>query len=161
MIENKKNTNETVDVIDLDLSAIKKKKIRINGDNNKIIELNTSDIGILNRLDSGYKELQVCIEEVKELAKVETDTDEGMKELIERFDEADKKMKDIVDKIFDSSVSDVCCDGGSMYDPFNGSYRFEHIIDALTKLYENNINAEYKKMKARVEKKANTYKNKR
>ena len=34
------------DIQDLNLSAIKKKRFRINGDSNKILELNTSDLSI-------------------------------------------------------------------------------------------------------------------
>ena len=47
--------------IDVDLSVTKKKKIRINGDNNKIIELNTSDLNILERLSKQYPVLQECM----------------------------------------------------------------------------------------------------
>ena len=39
----------------------------------------------------------------------------------------------------------------------DGEYYFEHIINTLTKLYESNINSEYKLLKARVSKKAEQY----
>ena len=146
--------------IDVDLSVTKKKKIRINGDNSKIIELNTSDLNILERLSKQYPVLQECMEEVKALSTKDTDTDEGVYKMAEEFARINQKLCDGVDAIFDSPVSAVCCDSGSMYDPFNGSFRYEYIIDTLTKLYEDNINAEYKKMKNRVENKANKYKGK-
>lgn len=156
MSANKSKIEE--EFIDIDLSVTKKKKIRINGDNTKIIELNTSDLNIIDRLNKQYPVLQECMEEMKALSSQDTETDEGLSKLAEEFARINKKLCDGVDAIFDSAVSEVCCDGGSMYDPFNGSFRYEHIIDTLTQLYEDNINAEYKKMKSRVEKKANNYK---
>ena len=45
------------DVIDIDLSPTKKKSFRIDGDNSRIIYLNTSDVNIAIRLEELYPKL--------------------------------------------------------------------------------------------------------
>ena len=143
------NTEESVvdesSVIDIDLSATSKRKFRINGDNSKIIELNPADVSIVTRIEEAHKRLDDCVKEIKELAESPTETDEQLFELGKQFSKIDDKMRKCVDYIFQSNVSDVCIPKGqgSMYDPFNGKYRFEHIIEALLTFYQDNIQKEY------------------
>lgn len=148
-------TNVDKDIVDVDLSVIKKKKFRINGDNTKILELNVSDMGILSRLDEAYPKLMDLQDKVAELAEM-NDADGEDRELLattaSKLNEIDGEMRKILDFIFDSNVSEVCGSEGSMYDPIDGTFRYEHIISTLTKLYENNLNTEFKKMKDRVNK---------
>ena len=105
------------DIQDIDLSSLRKKRFRIDGDNNRIIELNTSDAGFLVRLNKLYP-----------------------------------KMRSIGDELFDSNVSEVCMPEGTSVDPINGEFRFEAIIRKLGKLYTDNFNAEFTKMKNNVSK---------
>lgn len=149
-------------VQDIDLSVTAKKKFRINGDKNRILELNTSDLGISTRLSVAYDRLTKYMDKVGNiLSSIPEDadeiTDEQEEAVTHELEMIDKKMKEELDYIFDAPVSRVCCDGGSMYDPFEGMFRFEHIIDALSKLYENNLNAEFAKMKKRVNTKTSKY----
>jgi len=137
-------------VIDLDISGIKKTSFRINGDNDSILELNLSDLGIAERLEKGYTNLQ---EIVQSLSKI-SDNDENF---MSEFKKADEKMRKELDYIFDSNVSEVCGKGGTMYDLKNGEFRFESILNALTSLYTNNLNDEYNKMKARIQKHTGKY----
>ena len=135
------------DVIDIDLSVIKKKKFRINGDNNKILELNVSDMGIVARLGEAYPKLEALQKKVGDFADTASEAD-----IAKKLEEIDSEMRELIDFIFDSNVSEICASDGSMYDPINGMFRYEHIMDTLTTLYESNLNAEFKKMKARVNK---------
>ena len=135
-------------IIDINLETSKKQQIRINGNNNAIIELNLSDFGIIERLETGYSQLQGL---AKEVAEIKDD------DISANIKAVDRKMRDLVDYIFDSKVSDTCCPSGTMIDLKDGEYYFEHIINTLTKLYESNINSEYKLLKARVSKKAEQY----
>jgi len=151
------NVNDVVVDIDLDLSVTRKKRIRINGDNSKIIELDLSDMTIGNRLDEEYKKLMDYMNTVKELASTTNDDVESLSVDYSQFKEIDNRMRECIDNIFDYPVSEICAPKGSMYDPFNGSFRFEHIIDTLTKLYETNINDEYKKMSKRINSTAAKY----
>ena len=46
------------DIIDINLQGIAKTKFRINGEPGAIIELNLSDLSIMDRLEKGMKDLQ-------------------------------------------------------------------------------------------------------
>lgn len=139
-------------VIDLNIDGIKKTSFRINGNNDAILELNLSDLGIGERLEKGYENLQSII---KDISKV-SEKDENF---TEEFKKADQKMREQLDYIFDSNVSEVCGKNGTMYDVKNGEFRFESILNALTALYANNLNDEYKKMKERIKKHTEKYTN--
>lgn len=151
------------DVVDIDLSVIEKKTFRINGDNNRLIELNPSDISIVTRIEAADKEFAKCVEELQKLSDFNTDTDEEIYELGKRFKEIDSRMRQLLDDIFQSNVSEVCTPegSGSMYDPINGKYRYEHIIEALMTFYESNIQSEFKKMTKAVNAKTAKYTRKR
>ena len=150
------------DIQDIDLSAIKKKRFRINGDNNKILELNTSDLNIISRLTVAYDRLQKYMEKVGNILSSLPDNEDELTEanekvIREQLGEIDENMKKEVDYIFDAPVSAICSDGGSMYDPFEGQFRFEHIIEAILKLYERNLDSEFNKMRRRVSAKTSKY----
>lgn len=153
------------DIKDISLST--KKSFRIDGDNNRIIWLDTSDMNIMVRLDEVYPEMRkLAIEAQDRLAKSEVSKTEGeetspLNDISAILKDIDKQMREKIDYIFASEVADVCEPTGNMYDPVNGEFRFEHIIDVLTTLYANNIKAEYKKMADRVKKHTAKYTNKR
>ena len=44
-MDNKTNTTPEENIIDLDLSVTAKKRVRINGDQNRILRINPSDMG--------------------------------------------------------------------------------------------------------------------
>lgn len=147
------------DIIDIDLTPIKRKRFRINGDSSKILELNTSDVGIVSRLSKLYPKLQKLAEEATTFSEEELNdnSEEGLAKFAGKLETIDSKMSKLVDELFDAEVSAVCKDGGSMYDPFSGMFRFEHIINTLSKLYENNFNDEFTKIRKRVDKHTNKY----
>lgn len=138
-------------IIDLNIEGIKKTRFRINGNDGAILELNLSDLTIGERLEKGYENLNKELSRILSLPK---DAD-SYKEL----KEADKAMRKELDYIFDSNVSEVCGKGGTMYDLKNGEFRFESILNALTKLYSDKLNEEYKLMKARIKKHTEKYTN--
>lgn len=138
----RKNTN----VIDIDLSVTKKKQFRIDGDDSRIIELNTSDMTIIERLNEVYPKLESLSAKTAELSG--DDVEGGIKTL----KDIDKEMRELLDYIFDSQISTACAPDGSMYDLFNGEFRFEHIITVLLNLYEENITKEFNSMEKRINK---------
>lgn len=143
---------EMNDVVDIDLSVTKKKKFRINKDNSKILELNTSDMGILTRLSEcapKLDELETKIVEVMNEHEGEEDT-ELLTSLGTQIKEIDLQMRAVIDEIFDSNVCEICAKEGSMYDPLEGIYRYEHILNSLLPLYEQNIQEEADKIKKRA-----------
>ena len=142
-------------IVDIDLSITRKKRFRIDGDDNRIIELNTSDMTILNRLDEADKQLRELADKAT-FGMSETGEDDNA-DVVKELLATDKQMRDIIDYLFDAPVSDVCAPDGSMYDPFNGRYRFEHIMETLFALYEQNISEEIKKMRRNVQKHTDKY----
>ena len=161
MSTNKPITN---DVVDISLSAMRKKRIRLDGDDNRIIELNTSDLNILSRLKEAYPKLVSFTQEaVNKWPDTEIADGENIYESTELNDviiilqDIDKKMRDLIDYIFDSEIADICAPFGSMYDPVNGEFRFEHIINTLSTLYESDLSSELKKMSTRINKHTSKY----
>lgn len=144
---------------DIDLSVTRKKRFRIDGDNNRYLELNTSDMNIITRLNNLYPKLQKLSQDaaVKQLDKDETDDEKVIARISNALVKIDVQMRQILDEIFDSNVSEMCAPNGSMFDPFNGEFRFEHIIDVISKLYKNNLNNEFKKMSAKMKKHTDKY----
>ena len=153
-------------VVDLSLDSVRKKRFRIDGDDNRILELNTSDLNILARLKEAYPKLiELADNAFKSLPDMENTeeqdynfmTDEATSKTIEILKEADKNMRDLVDYIFESNVSEICAPSGSMYDPINGKFRFEHIIEVLAGLYETDVAKEMGRMSTRVKKHTDKY----
>ena len=139
---------------ELSLEQTRKKVIRVEGDDNRLLRLNTSDLNILVRLKEVYPKMA---ELTKKAAEKKLDGDAGMDEVADYIHDLDLEMRGFIDFIFDSDVSDVCVPDGTMFDMFNGQFRFEIIIEQLAKLYETNVSLEYRKMKSRVNKKAGKY----
>lgn len=135
-------------IIDIDLSMTRRKRFRVDKDNNRIVELNTSDLTIVTRLKEAYPKLQELTESIKD------DSDESE---LDWLKEVDEKMRKLIDYIFDSNVSEICAPDGTMYDMFEGQFRYEYIIDVLGNLYETNMSAEVEKMRKRVEKHTSKY----
>lgn len=154
------NTIEN-NVIDIDLSALRKKRIRINGDDNKIIELNVSDMGVVTRLQEAYDRL-ISLANTYNLQEEESkaEADDGSfdeAKAIETLRVLDTKMRELIDFIFQANVSEVCADDGTMADPINGQFRFEHIIEKFLAVYDKNFTEEFKKMSRNVKKRTNKY----
>ncbi len=150
------NTQETVDI---DLSSIAKKRFRINGDDSKILYLNTSDMMIMDRFRTAYPKLiELAQEASKKLLELsDSDIDNKLNKFADSLKDINTKMCEYVDYIFDANVSEVCLDGGSMYDPFNGQFRFQHIFDKLFNLYADNISKEYTKLSNHIKRYTNKY----
>lgn len=138
--------------MNIDLSATRKKSFTIDGDENRVIYLNTADVNIISRLKEVYGKLGSMSTEANNIA-----TSDDIDETIVKLKQLDTEMRSLIDYIFDSEVSDICAPDGSMYDLFNGEFRFEHILSALLDLYETNIDKEFNAMKARVNKHTDKY----
>jgi hypothetical protein len=143
------------------IEGIKRKPFCINGDRNKILRLNTTDIGIANRLAEAYPKLNKLMENVADEFEVTTEDRELTEKEITKLGKATKKideeMRELLDYIFDAPVSEICGDSGSMWTPWNGMFKYEHIIEALTPLYENDLDREFKKMQKRISNKTGKY----
>ena len=145
----------------INLSAARKKKYLIDDDESKVLELNTSDMNIIQRIAEVYPKLNALSEELSHLGDDYTGTEENaeaeIQTLATRLKSVDDKMRNLVDYLFDSNVSELCAPYGSMYDPVDGMPRYEFIINAIIPLYDENINKETKKIQTRVKKHTDKY----
>ena len=127
----------------IDLSALRRQRFTIDGDPNRVLELNTTDLTIIQRLSEAYPKLEELEHEVGNVSQGVGSTEDTVKDDIDtmatRLSDTDKKMRELLDYIFDSNVSEMCAPSGSMYDPIGGQLRYEHIITILMGLYENNL----------------------
>ena len=142
--------DERNDVIDLSMPVSEKKRYRINGDNDKIIMLNVSDMTIISRMQTGLKELRDIATEI-------SGTELQGDQLSEFIRDCDEKMRDVLNVIFDYDVASVCAPDGTMVDPVDGQFMYEHIIENLSGLYENNLKEEYQKMQDRLKRHTDKY----
>ena len=154
--------NNEQEIMDIDLSPIRRRKFRIDGDGNRLLELNTTDLGIVTRLNETYPRLQELQNQYSSL-QVSLDeegnvTDGSFNAMAEAVKDLDTKMRDHIDYIFDSDVSAKCAPSGTMFDPIRGSLRFEFIIDTLSKLYEEEISKNLQKRKDTMSKHTTKYK---
>lgn len=153
------NEKKVDNVIDIGIPSIKKAKFRINGDKDKILELNTSDMGIVKRLNRVYPKLQALAAKATTFDEEELkdNSNEALEKFADKLDEIDSDMRKLIDELFQANVSELCCDDGTMYDLYGGMMRFEHIIGTLAKLYENNFSSEFSKVRTRIQKHTGKY----
>ena len=148
-----------------DISLSNKKSFRIDGDNNRMIYLDTSDMNIAVRLEETYPEIQKLAVEATDrmggVKKITEDDLSGLGDMTAILKDIDRQMREKLDYIFASEISDVCEPTGNLFDVVGGEFRFERIIEALATLYANNISAEFKKMQDRVKKHTAKYTTKR
>lgn len=137
-------------IIDLDLSVTAKKCFRFDKDDSRIVYLNTSDMSILSRMPTAYEKLAELEQSASKLLSADTDSDEAVTEVGKNLKEIDDTMRGIIDELFDAPVCAAAAPNGSMYDPFNGQFRFEHIISVLISQYQSNLQAEYKKVEKQI-----------
>ena len=148
------------DVVDVDLGFVEKRKFRICGDFNRMLELNVSDLNIASRLKVGYPKLKNLLTEAQaKIAAIPDGLDEEqmLGELADKLADIDAEMRKIIDYIFDTNASAVCAPSGNMYDPVGGQFRFERIIEKLAALYTNGLDKEFEQLKNRVEGKTSKY----
>lgn len=149
------------EVVDIDMGFVEKKRFRIAGDYNRMLELNVSDLNIFARLKEGYPKLEKLLKEAHDkmtsIPDDLEDKDELLTTVADRLTEIDTKMREIIDYIFDTNASEVCAPSGNMFDPVGGEWRYVRILDKLTALYTNGLHSEFDKIKANVEKKTSKY----
>lgn len=151
--------NTDAQIHDIDLSETRRKRFRVDGDNNRIIELNTSDAGIVVRLNELYPKMRELGDKLatKLSEQSETSDEKELAKMAQTIIELDNELRDMLDTLFDANVSEVCIPEGTTVDPFNGEFRFETLINKLGKLYETNLTSEFAKMKRNVAKHTSKY----
>lgn len=135
-------------VVDIQFTIDNRKQFRINGDDKRIIELDISDFGILNRLRESYPRLQEL--GVKGFEFDEDDENIKLGEFMDSLNAINDEMISIIDYIFDSKVAKICANDKPLYNMVAGKFVFEIILDALFNLYSDNIRTELGQMSQRM-----------
>ena len=161
MLENPAFNTVNNEIIDLDLSVTKKKKLRFDKDDSRVVEVNTSDMNLMQRVNVAYPKLQALQEKAGKLTEGividEESALEGIATMAERLHAVDTEMRELIDYMFDAPVSKAAAPDGSMYDPFGGSFRYEHIIAVLMKQYEDNLQSEFAQMEKQLKRHTDKY----
>lgn len=153
-------------VTDLEL-PIEKRAFRFGKDDSRIVYINTSDFGFMERLPEAYKKLEELQSRVADVASgVDAPTeDTGVEEVMSglgtvgsRLKVLDGEMREVVDTLFNAPVSAAAAPDGSMYDLFNGSPRFELVIAVLVEQFGKRYTDEFNKIRENVKKHTGKYK---
>lgn len=144
------------DFIDISLESTRKKRIRVDGDDNRILELNTSDLGIFGRLrESEQRIVDITKDAMQNWS--DDETEDSLSLVADKFKQADEEMRKVMDYIFDANVSSICAPSGTMFDPINGKFRYEHILEVVGSVYEADLTTEITKLSSRVKKHTDKY----
>lgn len=159
----KKKSTVDNDIIDIDLSEIKKQRYRIDGDNNRILELNVQDMNMPSRFFETQKEMeQITNEWAEKISSWGDDLDDEINQQIaDDIKNLDKELRAKLDYIFDTNISEITAPHGSMFDFIHGMFRFEYILDTISKLYNDTIANETKLMLNNMAKYTSKYQKKK
>lgn len=134
--------------------GFRKKRFTIDGDENRVLEIDTTDMGTIGRFEK-------CAPQIDELSKnyatLGETFAEGADAYLTKLGELDQQMRNVIDEIFGTNVCEVCVPSGTVFDPVNGQFKYELVIGALIQLYENEMSAELKKVSDRVKKHTEKY----
>ena len=136
---------EKMENIQLGLNT--KKKFTIDGDSNKVLEIDVQDMSIMSRIKPAMEKLNNIREHWQGLQDKDKDnlTEEEIEEISEAMQISEKEMCDSIDFLFDTNVCEVCLGNASVFTPVNGRLKYEILITALSALYENTIKLEMSK----------------
>lgn len=145
------------EIKNIDLSQTSRQRFSINNDPDRVIWLNLSDMGIATRLQEFNPKFFEILDKIQKVSKDASDDEEGVNEVITVLTESDKEMRELMDKLFDADVSKACAPDGTMYDLFDGKFRFQIIIEALAQLYNENLDTELNALKKKADKYTKKY----
>lgn len=147
------NANKTVSI---DLSALNKTKVLINEDESKYVMLDLSDLNVPTRFEEVSPKVEAILIGIGNYGDA-TEDEEKAKMLKEQIAEGDKEIRKYIDYIFDSNVCEVCAPSGTMIDMIDGKFRWEYVMEALSGLYSEHIEVEFRKVMARVKSHTDKY----
>ena len=131
--------------------GIRTKTFTIDGDPNRVIELDPSDMGVIGRLDEAIPQMSALLDEFvakgKQLAEEENNTGFGV-----ALRELDASMRTIINTIFDYDVCSVCVPKGTLFDVVVDSdkFKFEVLIQGLSQVYEKTIVGDLQRVQNRM-----------
>jgi hypothetical protein len=119
------------------------KRLAINGDENRIITINPTDIAVIKRYNEVIPQLDELSEKYKEIPQEKT---------VEAISELDKKAREFIDYIIGSPVSETVFRTANCLSYAGGQTIFENFLTAYMNYMTPAIKSEYEKSKKRIEK---------
>lgn len=114
------------------------KRLAINGDENRVIVVNPTDVGIVKRYREKFPEI--------EKLSAETENSEEIADVL------DKKVREFIDYIIGSPVSETVFGKTNCLSIAGGQTVFENFLTAYMEYMKPEIKAEYERSRKRVEK---------
>ena len=132
-------------ILNINLDKGRRKRFTIDGDENRVLEINPSDMGIFARLSEFDEQVTAAMEKFSnEQAEVTTDEDFDIVKLGKLITELDHFIREKMDWLFDTNVSEVMAPHGTMLDPINGEFRFQYLNEVLSDLFDKQFTKELK-----------------
>ena len=141
----------------LKIGAPKRKQFMIDGDESKVIELDTGDTGILARWNSMQKWFEDVQKRMDEFQKISSEDDVDLEKVSTEFAVLSDEVRDHMNELFDSDVCTPIVGNGSMLRTVNGEPLFLVTLEALVPLYEADIKTEMQKTSKRIAKHTSKY----
>lgn len=139
------------DMKNLNFGLPKRKRFTIDGDESRIVELDTGDTGIVARWNGVQEYLVQAAQELEELSGLEPNEEQALI-ASKRFQEIDTGAREKLNYLFDSDVCTPIAGNGALIRLVNGEPLFMLIVETLAPLYEADIKLEYEKSRKRIEK---------
>lgn len=129
------------------------KTYEINGDPERVIRIDTSDYGLMERFRQAEKNLNTIAQKYQNLIFAPNDSPEDKTEAaISTMTEFDREIKQEIDRIFNSSVSEVVFGNASSLSTRNGVPLYERFMNAVIPIIKADLEAEEKKSEKRIRK---------
>lgn len=139
------------EIKNLNFGMPKRKKFSIDGDENRVIELDTGDTGIMGRWSAVQEWIEQAAQELETLADAGK-SEEQAASASKRFAEINAGAREKLNFLFDTDVCTPIAGNGALIRMVEGEPLFMRIIDTILPLYEADIKVEYEKSKRRIEK---------
>ena len=132
--------------LNINLSEARKKRYTIDGDENRILEFDATDLGLLVRIEEVEPAILDAVNKFGEAqADADYENNETIKEMAKRLKELDLFIRERLDYLFDTNFSEVCAPHGTMLDPVNGEMRFTYLLDTFANVYGEELSKALKK----------------
>lgn len=131
----------------------------VDGDENHVIRIDTTDTGILARWAQVESELAATLEEIDKLGDAEGETEqEKAISMSRRFDEIEQRARAQIDTLFNTDVSGpVCAKYGSLLRTVDGEPLLLKVLETLLGFYGEDIKKDIEKTRKHIEKHTKKY----
>ena len=137
---------DTIERLDLGWNekAQTKKKYAIDGEKNRILEIDLQDISITSRIKPAMEKTERVQSNWDGLRDLDPDnlTEDEAAQLEAAYEKAEAEMREAIDYLFNANVSEVMLKDTSAFTPVNGRLKYDILVSALSEKYGDTIKRE-------------------